>query len=314
MAQPVSSGRSPSVSIERSSVTTLSESGRSALFTTWRSATSSRPALIAWMSSPMPGTDDDDRRVREAARSSTSAWPTPTVSTITKSQPAASSTVTASNVARDSAAQRIRAWTSSGRRCPDRACAAASGCGPRGSSRRVSELDGSTATIATVLSRARNSPASAPTRVLLPLPGAPVTPTIVRVSPLRRTGREGCSRCRGSGTPGPRSAARSRARGPRAHARGALRSGLSSGVEVLSEKIPSIDHPPGLELRPLKVPLASTARPCRDAERRAQRGLDPVAELRCAASSFPSEVLYSTCTASVSIVSSRDTMMRCSPP
>ena len=43
-----------------------SASGRSALLTTWMSAISSMPALIAWMSSPRPGADDDDGRVRGA--------------------------------------------------------------------------------------------------------------------------------------------------------------------------------------------------------------------------------------------------------
>ena len=55
-------------------------SGRSALFTTSTSATSSTPAFAAWMESPMPGTTSTT--VLSAAEAiSTSAWPTPTVST-----------------------------------------------------------------------------------------------------------------------------------------------------------------------------------------------------------------------------------------
>ena len=55
-------------------------SGRSALFTTRTSATSRRPAFAAWMESPMPGTTSTT--VLSAADAiSTSAWPTPTVST-----------------------------------------------------------------------------------------------------------------------------------------------------------------------------------------------------------------------------------------
>ena len=55
-------------------------SGRSALFTTRTSATSRRPALAAWTESPMPGTTRT-AVVSAAEAISTSAWPTPTVST-----------------------------------------------------------------------------------------------------------------------------------------------------------------------------------------------------------------------------------------
>jgi hypothetical protein len=55
-------------------------SGRSALFTTSTSATSRTPAFAAWTESPIPGTTSTT--VLSAADAiSTSAWPTPTVST-----------------------------------------------------------------------------------------------------------------------------------------------------------------------------------------------------------------------------------------
>lgn len=55
-------------------------SGRSALFTRSTSATSSTPAFAAWTESPMPGTTSTTV-VSAAEAISTSAWPTPTVST-----------------------------------------------------------------------------------------------------------------------------------------------------------------------------------------------------------------------------------------
>ena len=73
-------------------------SGRSALFTTSTSATSSTPAFAAWIESPMPGTTS--RTVLSAAEAiSTSACPTPTVSTRITSKPAAASTLIACGVA-----------------------------------------------------------------------------------------------------------------------------------------------------------------------------------------------------------------------
>ena len=56
------------------------------------------PALAAWMPSPIPGASST-RVVSAAEATSTSAWPTPTVSTSTTSQPAASSTRIACGVA-----------------------------------------------------------------------------------------------------------------------------------------------------------------------------------------------------------------------
>ena len=69
-----------SATIARRSRTVAWVSGRSALFTTSTSATSSTPAFAAWMESPMPGTTSTTV-VSAAEAISTSAWPTPTVST-----------------------------------------------------------------------------------------------------------------------------------------------------------------------------------------------------------------------------------------
>ena len=86
-------------SIIASSATARSAPSRSALLTTKTSAISRMPALIAWMSSPRPGTSTT--AVVSAARTmSTSSWPTPTVSMRITSKPAASRTSTASLVAR----------------------------------------------------------------------------------------------------------------------------------------------------------------------------------------------------------------------
>ena len=71
--------------------------GRSPLLTTTRSATSSRPALIAWTSSPISGASRTTV-VSAAAATSTSLWPVPTVSIRTRSKPAASRTAPAAPV------------------------------------------------------------------------------------------------------------------------------------------------------------------------------------------------------------------------
>src|SRR5438105_6067181 len=79
--------------------TTWSAPSRSALLTTKMSAISMMPALSACTSSPAPGTRTtiDTSAVRTIP---TSACPTPTVSMMTKSLPAASRTIAASAVAR----------------------------------------------------------------------------------------------------------------------------------------------------------------------------------------------------------------------
>ena len=64
------------------------------------SAISSSPALLACIESPHPGFTTTTV-VSAADATSTSTWPTPTVSTITTGMPAAASTRTASGTARD---------------------------------------------------------------------------------------------------------------------------------------------------------------------------------------------------------------------
>ena len=80
--------RSASAIMLRRSRSSPGRPSRSALFTTNTSAISRMPALAAWMASPMPGASST-RVVSASEAISTSAWPTPTVSTRTTSQPAA---------------------------------------------------------------------------------------------------------------------------------------------------------------------------------------------------------------------------------
>ncbi len=72
---------------------------RSDLLTTSTSATSSRPAFIAWMPSPAPG-QSTTSTVSAAPTTSYSAWPTPTVSSRISLYPAASIASQASTAAR----------------------------------------------------------------------------------------------------------------------------------------------------------------------------------------------------------------------
>ena len=69
-------GRTPATSIARSWAAVRWAPGLSPLFTTTRSATSSRPALIAWTSSPISGASRTTV-VSAAAATSTSLWPGP---------------------------------------------------------------------------------------------------------------------------------------------------------------------------------------------------------------------------------------------
>ncbi len=73
-------------SIARSCDAVRCAPGRSPLFTTTMSATSSRPALIAWTSSPISGASRTTV-VSAAAATSTSDWPVPTVSSRIRSKP-----------------------------------------------------------------------------------------------------------------------------------------------------------------------------------------------------------------------------------
>jgi hypothetical protein len=131
--------------------------------------------LIAWIESPPPGIRVSST-VSVSAWTSTSVWPAPTVSTITTSKPAASRISTASAVASARpptwprvAIERMktsgsRKWSTRRMRSPSRAP-------------RVNGLVGSTLTTATRWSRPRRCRTSALMSVLLPTPGAPVTPS-----------------------------------------------------------------------------------------------------------------------------------------
>ena len=88
---PCRAARPCGTSIARSCAAVRCAPGRSPLFTTTMSATSSSPALIACTSSPISGASRTTV-VSAAAATSTSLWPVPTVSSSTTSNPAASST------------------------------------------------------------------------------------------------------------------------------------------------------------------------------------------------------------------------------
>ena len=91
----------PMASMLRSSCTVLCEPARSALFTTNTSAISMMPALIICTPSPSPGVSTTTV-VSAIAATSSSDWPTPTVSRTTRSKPAAPRSLTASRLATDS--------------------------------------------------------------------------------------------------------------------------------------------------------------------------------------------------------------------
>ena len=163
------------VSIARSWAAVRWAPGRSPLFTTTISATSRRPALMAWTSSPMSGASRTTV-VSAAAATSTSLWPVPTVSRSTRSNPAASSTVAALVLvaARPPACPRdamLRMKTPS-----SVAYACIRTRSPRSAPPVIGD-EGSTATTATVRPARRASAIRAATSVLLPAPGAPVIPT-----------------------------------------------------------------------------------------------------------------------------------------
>ena len=109
--------------------------GRSALFTTRTSATSSRPAFIAWMPSPAPG-QSTTSTVSAAATTSYSAWPTPTVSTRIVVEAERVHHVAGVDRRAREAAVAAAASPSSGCRRPGRACAPPCGCGRRAARRR----------------------------------------------------------------------------------------------------------------------------------------------------------------------------------
>ena len=152
----------------------LSVPSRSALLIVNKSPISSIPALIAWISSPMPGITTT-MVVSAVLTMSTSDWPTPTVSIMMISKPNASISLTASPAFWDKpprlprvAIERTKMPSSEDRssiliRSP-RIAPPENG------------LVGSTAIMPTVLPRLRNSLASLSVKVLLPAPGGPVIP------------------------------------------------------------------------------------------------------------------------------------------
>ena len=86
-----SGSRSPRATMPRSSRISACAPSRSLLFTTKMSPISKIPALAACTPSPMPGASSTSV-VSARSATSISDWPTPTVSSSTTSNPAASST------------------------------------------------------------------------------------------------------------------------------------------------------------------------------------------------------------------------------
>ena len=165
----------PSESTPRISRTIVSVSGWSDLLTTMMSGISITPALSAWIESPEPGISTS---TIESAWSitSTSAWPTPTVSRNTSSLPEASISSAACSAASASppSAPRVaieRMKTPGSRKCSESRMRSPSRAPPRNG-----EL-GSIDSTATSRSCARWSLISAPISVDLPAPGGPVKPT-----------------------------------------------------------------------------------------------------------------------------------------
>ena len=151
-----------------------SASLRSHLATTWISAISSRPALIAWMSSPRPGAETTIV-VCEARAISTSSWPAPTVSMTMVPKPAASRMSMTSSAAR--ARPPVAPWVAIERmKMPGSAASSLMRMrSPRMAPPEIGD-EGSMARMPTLWSRARSLSASFPTRVDLPPPGTPVMP------------------------------------------------------------------------------------------------------------------------------------------
>ena len=178
--QPPSAGASEST--PRISRTIVSVSGWSALLTTITSGISITPALSAWIESPEPGMSTS---TTESAWSitSTSACPTPTVSSSTSSLPAASisSAVWSAASASPPSAPRVaieRMKTPGSRKCSLSRIRSPSSAPPRNGE------DGSIESTATVRSSARWWRTSAPISVDFPAPGGPVKP-MTEAEPVR---------------------------------------------------------------------------------------------------------------------------------
>ena len=173
----VQSGRrSPISSIDLSVDTIRSAPERSALFTTNTSAISMRPAFIACTASPASGTSVTTT-VSATRITSSSVWPTPTVSTYTTSLPQASSSLWAAQTTRDRPpcaplVARLRMNTPRSRKCCCIRMRSPSTAPP------LNGLVGSTASTPTLSPSSREVRTKPSTRVLLPAPGGPVMPTV----------------------------------------------------------------------------------------------------------------------------------------
>ena len=147
----------------------------SAFVTSTRSASSMMPRLIPCRSSPPPGDNSSTNRSVMSA-TATSAWPTPTVSTSTRSKPAASHSAILSRVRLATPPSVVPAGDG---RTNARGCRASSVM--RVLSPRIepplSEELGSTASTARRRPRASAASPSASMRLDLPTPGAPDMPT-----------------------------------------------------------------------------------------------------------------------------------------
>src|SRR5882757_6602218 len=172
---PSRSRREPKESMYRRSRTVWSAPSRSALFTTKMSATSRIPAFAAWIPSPIPGAS---RTIVVSASETTSIsdCPTPTVSTNTTSQPAASSTLSACGVAQDSPPRWPRVAIDRMNTPLSVACSCIRTRSPSKAPPENGE-DGSTARTPTRLPCLRRALTSADVDVDLPTPGDPVSPT-----------------------------------------------------------------------------------------------------------------------------------------
>ena len=162
-------------SMDMISLTSWCDPSRSALLITKMSAISMIPALIAWISSPIPGTRTT-MTVWEWLIISTSCCPVPTVSTRIKSLPMTSITWTASPTAFERPPSAPRVARLRTKTPGSSACRCIRIRSPRMAPPVKGEV-GSTARTPTVFSRFRKEEISASTRVLFPAPGDPVIPT-----------------------------------------------------------------------------------------------------------------------------------------
>src|ERR1017187_7053868 len=159
------------------------------------SAISMIPALMAWTSSPMPGTSTTTVTCARPAIS-TSSWPTPTVSMMTKSLPAQSMSRTRSAVARASPPTDPRVAMERMNMPGSAWCCCMRMRSPK-IAPPVMRLVGSIARMATVFPWLRRAVASASTSVLLPAPGGPVIPTM-RACPANSSNSRSVSSACGS--------------------------------------------------------------------------------------------------------------------